>query len=672
MKTKDLIKNPFIITGLLLRVLLLVYPSQGVMSDYFIPFMDKAVSHITENPWALSPPEYFPYGSILYILLLIPKYIGYVLCSEDALGLNLLSYFLMKVPLLFFDFLMLKKLLRLTGGKLNHLNLFFWLNPVVIYISYIHGQYDLIPMYFAIASILYAGEKNAIKSGLFLALAVLCKFHTIIIAPLLLAYFWNEDFMKVAQRRIFEWIVSFLALFLSGIFPLIAAGRVQYNSVGSPEAYRIFSLSYNFNNQITIYFGVMIVLFLLGRLMLATRMTAEGLFFGSGLLFGSLVVVTHSMPGWYFWILPFFAVFFASYNFIPRSLYFLLTIIYFFAMSSWFHFFSEAGNILNGIAFSVLQLLVIIILVFIYITVISKQAPFVRRLYPLTIGIAGNSGVGKNLISSSLLKIFGEHTTQVIEGDNYHKWERGNSKWQDYTHLHPRANFLFDLKEHFKNLSHGKLIFQRHYDHSSGKFTEPKPLMPTRTLIVQGLHTLYLKSLRSSFDLKIYISPHESIRTAWKIKRDCGERGHTLEKVLQTFKAREKDTELYVQPQKDVADLVIEYLPTQDLDINKILTLEKIDFKMRLVIWNDHSIEELISELEKVNTLATEILYEKDINKISVQFYGTIFSEQIETIATKVIQNQRSVTRSRYQPVWQENYIGLVQLFIVKILSERE
>lgn len=669
--TGKLIKNPLFLAGIFIRFGLLFYFSQGVMTDLFIPFIDAAVKHPLDNPWSHFSPEYFPYGVTVYLILFVPKFLFYSIFGDASLGPQIFSYFGMKLPLLIVDLIFLRFLIRLTGNRVNNILVFYWLNPIVIYITFIHGQLDLISMFFSIVGIYYAGEKNARLSGIFTALAVLSKFHTIIVLPLILAYFWNDDFTKNAVPRILRWLGAFALVMVAGLVPLYLGDRLQYNSIGSPEAFRIFSLSFDLNHHVTIYFGVMVVLFILGRLMLSTRMSPEGLFFGCALLFGSLLAVTHAMPGWYFWVLPFFAVFFAVYNFAPRILILLLISFYFVAMPKILEFPDFLNSLFYGIGFSLLQLNVITILVFIYLMVIAHQAPFGRRMRPMVLGIAGNSGTGKNLLANSLRNLFGVKTTRILEGDDYHKWERGNEKWQDYTHLHPRANHLMNLQEHINSLIHGKLIFQRHYDHSSGKFTEPKALQPTRTLIVQGLHTLYLKKLRGAFDLKVYISPHENIRKAWKIKRDCGERGYALEKVLESMRSREKDTELYVQPQKEVADLVVEYIPIGEFKPEDILKTETIPYKIKLLVWNDSLLETLLETLAGISTMNVDVVDGDDINQIGVVLYGSISARQIKDIADAVVGNQRSITRSRQAPQWEEGYLGLIQLFIMKLLSER-
>ena len=111
-------------------------------------------------------------------------------------------------------------------------------------------------------------------------------------------------------------------------------------------------------------------------------------------------------------------------------------------------------------------------------------------------------GAGKNTLSESLKDLFNERNTLLIEGDDYHKWERGHERWQDYTHLNPKANHLSLMAMHTLQLSRGLSVLQRPYDHGSGVFGQPKELKFSKTVIVQGLHTFYLRGLRQTIDLR--------------------------------------------------------------------------------------------------------------------------------------------------------------------------
>ena len=97
--------------GLALRLGLMPFFGSHFLTDLFVPFIDSAIQNLGSNPWSLNPPNYFPYGSVLFVLLFIPKYIGYLIFGGAALGTTGLSYFLMKLPLLGAD-LLLQSLLR--------------------------------------------------------------------------------------------------------------------------------------------------------------------------------------------------------------------------------------------------------------------------------------------------------------------------------------------------------------------------------------------------------------------------------------------------------------------------------------------------------------------------------------------------------------------------------
>ena len=48
----------------------------------------------------------------------------------------------------------------------------------------------------------------------------------------------------------------------------------------------------------------------------------------------------------------------------------------------------------------------------------------------LLLGISGDSGVGKTSLVKMLNEIFFQDDYCVLNGDNYHKWERGDKNWK--------------------------------------------------------------------------------------------------------------------------------------------------------------------------------------------------------------------------------------------------
>ena len=65
----------------------------------------------------------------------------------------------------------------------------------------------------------------------------------------------------------------------------------------------------------------------------------------------------------------------------------------------------------------------------------------------------------------------------------------------------------------------------------------------------------------NSYDVKAYLAPPESLRTAWKIKRDTRKRGYTDEQVLEQLRKREPDSEAFIRPQRKWADVIVSFYP---------------------------------------------------------------------------------------------------------------
>jgi uridine kinase len=183
-----------------------------------------------------------------------------------------------------------------------------------------------------------------------------------------------------------------------------------------------------------------------------------------------------------------------------------------------------------------------------------------------TISICGDSGSGKSTLASLIQKMLFFTNTLVFETDRYHKWERGSEHYKTFTHLHPYANNLEKLSEDVYRLRLGNTIHAIDYDHSTGKFTPPASIEPKPFLVVCGLHTLYKNKLRELSDLKIFIDTAEDLKVKWKLDRDSSTRGATEETVRNTIALRKKD-DCYITEQKSHADLIIQYIHTDIIDV---------------------------------------------------------------------------------------------------------
>jgi len=61
---------------------------------------------------------------------------------------------------------------------------------------------------------------------------------------------------------------------------------------------------------------------------------------------------------------------------------------------------------------------------------------------PFVIGVAGDSGAGKDTFANAISGLFGSHSVASISGDDYHLWDRHQPMWQVMTHINPAANDL--------------------------------------------------------------------------------------------------------------------------------------------------------------------------------------------------------------------------------------
>ncbi|MBY0315675.1 MAG: hypothetical protein K2Q26_09160, partial [Bdellovibrionales bacterium] len=350
--------------------------------------------NLGSNPWELLPTQYFPYGSVLFAIMMVPKAVFYFIFGDAALGTNALSLIAFRAPLLIADICFLRVLLKFPLVQPRWIFIFYWLNPVLIFISYLHGQLDLFAVLFVFLALESCRRNRELASAVMLAFAILCKFHVVILIPVFMVYFWNTKFRSEAYSFLAKWLSIVLGLVAVGFLPHFLSSHFGYVSVQSPEAMKIFSLTLPLGADHKLYIGFGLVVAVLARLVLSSRVTKQGLIYASALLLGALLITTDSMPGWYYWLYPFLALFLAQY---PLRLYSVLAcsiLLYLFCFLP-AHFGLDISVVASQISFTLLQMSLLGLLISIWLFIIRIEMPWFRRHRPLLIGLAGNSGAGK-------------------------------------------------------------------------------------------------------------------------------------------------------------------------------------------------------------------------------------------------------------------------------------
>ncbi len=676
-RLRELLKSKLFLAILFVKCIFLFVSVADIPRELFLPFFDRAVQHLGENPWSISPAGSFPYGSFLFGVLWLPKWVLYQIFGDVALGVGPVSLFALKFPLLVFDLLFFWTLSIFVPPRRTDLVLLYWANPILFYITYIHGQLDVVSMALCSLSLLYMMRDRIKLSAVMFGLATASKFHVVAVVPFLLVYLWHKEFRVTAMRQVASWTSIWFGISVLGFGPLVASGVFGDASLQSPELLRLFAAQLNVGSNHVFYIGIFGTLLVLGRLVISTYISEVGLFLGTGVLFSALAFFSNSAPGWYYWCVPFLAVFFSMYLNAPRVLLVALTggyLLHFALVDfepGFGAFLGTSKPLLVSIAFTFMQTCLLACLGFIWTTALKSEVRIFHRLKPLRIGIAGDSGAGKNTLTASLEMLFGRERMAIIEGDNYHKWERGDDNWGKYTHLNPKANHVFSMFKHTSALTQGLPIHYAEYSHESGRFKPVQEMRPSRTLVVQGLHTFFLRGMREEFDLKIYLNPDPLLRRAWKIRRDCIDRGYNKEKVLSQMIERATDSEVYIQSQKRFADLVIEVKPSvafSEGEANEgVIPSTSVSF----TTWNDLDLSAFIGECEKQGLAVAVSIPRDNVDRVTLTFSQEPLESQLKRLASGLFPTPRRITRGVSAPQWRSGFAGVSQVLVLLALRAR-
>ncbi len=194
----------------------------------------------------------------------------------------------------------------------------------------------------------------------------------------------------------------------------------------------------------------------------------------------------------------------------------------------------------------------------------GTHAPALARR-PVLLAIAGDSAAGKTTLTNGLVKALGGRCVSVCV-DDYHRYDRHERKTLPFTALHPDCNYVEIMEQHLQLLATGRPILKPVYDHGTGLLARPELIEPAEFIIVEGLLPLHSKLSRTCFDVTVYLDPPEDVRQSWKIKRDTGNRGYTVEQVTAEMQRRRPESEAFIVPQRGQADIVVRFSPAAGRD----------------------------------------------------------------------------------------------------------
>jgi len=660
----------------------------------FAEFVSRFINSGFGNPYNFffhaGVTNIFPYPSGMLLILSVPWLVASTLFSWWPAVLSPVHLFTLRLPLLLADIAIFLVLARWLKNKQDAVLKYYWCSPILFYISYVHGQLDAVPIALLFISLYFLFKERFYLASMFLGFAIATKVGIFIALPFIISYLVLKK-MKVRQIFLLFFIPIFIFIFFN--FPYLFSAGFQNLVLTTSQSVKIFDFKINFGGDFVIYLVPFAYLLLFAKSLTYKTYNRDIFLMFLGFGFGILTFFISPMQGWYFWVVPFFVYFYIKQGNAPVFSWVALNILYFLYFlfvpnSDMFQIFAPISSyiaslpnlyaivsahgynaplLVNSI-FSFLQATLLLTTFWIYRKGIESNMHCKISYEPYLIGISGDSGSGKSTIALLLQDVFGSKNTALLEGDDMHKWERGNKMWKKFTHLDPRANNLHtDLEQAFK-LKEGSSISRRHYDHSAGTFTLPKKFESKKIIVFEGLHSLFLSKMRDILNLKIFLKPDKHLRVHWKIIRDMRDRGHSKKMILEEEQLRAEDSDQYIGAQERYSNMVISLKSDTELAGKIGDPNVEINAHLSIQCGNHINMDPLLSALaESGRTANLNHSFSDELQMVELS--GVISAVDIDFIAHSLFPELWDVVT--HEPKWRNNYEGLIQLFVCYYIFEQ-
>jgi len=676
---KALFVNPMFFIGLSIRFALIVSLSPFAASAWYEPFLDVSTSAVTVDPWSQwiasgGTPIAFPYGFAMWL--------AFLPMTLMAKLVNLPVHYAYGLTLLAADASLLFTLGRFWPNRRRLLLIAYWLSPIVILATYGLGFNDVIPALLLTIALLFLRRVELKWAGALCAAAISAKLSMGLALPFFAVYLYGNRALRQRFPRFISGFV-FSALLFAVPFLLSEAGRLMLFS--NPEMDKVYQLAVGLGGDVSIYVVPLVYMVILYLTWWVKRLNFELFYAMAGMAFLVIVLMTPASPGWFIWSIPFLALYQLTSGRtsvviigVFSGFYVLSTLLVtplVFANGSLFELDSalQISGQLGGNAASLLHTSMvgigILLAIRIWQEAIGRNEFFRLSRKPFVIGIAGDSGSGKDTFANSITGLFGQHSVVRLSGDDYHLWDRQKPIWHVMTHLNPMANDLERFSNDLVSLTNGKGIQSRHYNHEIGKIGKATRIESNDFIITSGLHALYLPILRDVCDLKVFLDIDEGLRHYLKLNRDVHKRGHSAQEVLSSFEQRKPDSERFIRPQSAHADLIFSLQPIHPR------MLEELDYKhalrLKLVIRTRHQLSDLSLNRVLIGVCGLHVDLEASQYGSEVKMTVEGESEAADVAIAAQMLCPRVLEFLDFEPEWHDGMTGLMQLVTLSHINQK-
>lgn len=657
--------------GLAVRLILIAIAVPVVYQTWFLPFIGKAWQTFGNDPWSTflatgGDPRAFPYGP-LYLAVFAPL-TGVGSLVSPRMAAAGLSLSVLVIDLLLFAVLrqLLKPDLRWTAVYA------YWLSPIVLFINYWHGQLDVFPVTIMVLGFVFLRERAFGRAGAALGLAATAKMSMGIAIPFVWMY-------MIAARRIRVKAPRLIAANLAGLvvlLPFLLSSGFRTMVLETPEREKAFSLTIGYGAHL-IYIMPVVFLALLIAIWRMRRFNFSILMNVVGMGFFVLFLLTPASPGWSLWLMPFLVFHLmrgTRTSWLLATAFALVFVVFHLGVSSGASL--VGGERLDAVwpersANLLLSLYVAaggLITFRMGLHGVVRDPFFRATRRPLLLGIAGDSGAGKDTLADALRAVLGEGATSQVSGDDYHSWDRQKPMWRAMTHLHPAANDLRRFEHDIMALRDGHAVDVPHYDHRVGRMTKPHRIASTDAIIASGLHALFSPDLAMAYDLGIFLDMDRDLRVFLKLQRDTLVRGHHVKTVLASLDRREPDSLRFIAPQREQAGLVLSLVPLDRQQLQPLPTsTAPLAMALRVSVRQNRELDQFSRTLVSIANL-TVLPIERHASWQTIEISGTPSADDIAASARRLVPEMADFLS--LAPQWQGGLIGVMQLAVVNQLSQ--
>jgi len=213
----EFLANRYVLAGLALRLVISVFFAHDFDVGFFL---SAARAYYHDGTLMLFYDWVYP---AVYFLILLASYFPADLISDTFFvfgqGFSLSEKFFLKLPFNISDLgvaYLIFRMLKEEGGDRHALplSLAYWLNPLSIFTSCVHGNFESISVFFSVLGFYHLLKERHVLGGLWLALSFGTKYQGAVLLPVAILFMWGD------WKKLLKFTSSFLFFATLTLLPL--------------------------------------------------------------------------------------------------------------------------------------------------------------------------------------------------------------------------------------------------------------------------------------------------------------------------------------------------------------------------------------------------------------------------------------------------------------------